>query len=200
MYTNRTANTTSTPNAEHTANLDVTKKLDEFRNTQIQKILASISQNGISPVSKIKPDCPINIAMGSKESQQTVCVNYLDLKDCSQTERQAAIHEAVWEEYMGILGISLERAWPFTFFKTDKYLALQEIKSRMYSNVVFVIKPPTKPYVTPSKTTTTYRGYTTQKCYQNPSATSDDGFSQKRGISLNSGKKINHQATDGNKN
>ena len=122
--------------------LDVTQKIAEFQKIQIKKALDSINQLGIVPLGKINTQgYTPNFVVGSEGTQENVCVNYLNLAACSPAVKKDAIHEAVWEEYTGIFGISLERAWPFSFPKNGLLFA-QEIQSRLSANIVFVLEPP----------------------------------------------------------
>ncbi len=124
---------------------DVEQKIIEHRDLQIQKTFRSIQQHGIVPMDaleKVEKDCQPTFIFGSAETQKNVCVNYLDLKNSSIGECKRAIKFAVWEEYTGIFGISLERIWSLDVQKDPKLVA-SEIIERLRNNIVLVLKPPT---------------------------------------------------------
>ncbi|HXH54843.1 MAG TPA: hypothetical protein VNK03_03765 [Gammaproteobacteria bacterium] len=167
--------------------LDVTQKIADFQRIQIKKALDSINQLGIVPLGKINTQSYTpNFVLGGEETQKNVCVNYLDLTACSSSvTEEDAIHEAIWEEYTGVFGISMERTFPFSF-PNNNFLFAQETESRLSTNIVFVLDPPTKKGV---PTPVTEGAGATMNVYYEPLVAgaapfNHDGFSRARERSL----------------
>ncbi len=172
--------------------LDITQKIAEFQEAQIKKALGSINSLGIVPLEKINTEgYTPNFVIGSAETQNSTCVNYLNLGACTPLVTQKdVIHEAVWEEYMGVFGISMERAWSFSFQK-NPLLTAQEIQARLCTNIVFVLKPPSeKGIATPISGV---QGAMIDYYYQKPVniGIDHDGFSCVRGKTLDGTPKKN---------
>ena len=104
-------------------------------------IFKSIAKNGLISLSKIKQECLVNFVLGTSSVQSSICVMLLDFKSCSTYEIDSAIKIALWEEYTGVFGISLERAWPFVSPNKPDILK-EQIIQRLCQNIVFVLKPP----------------------------------------------------------
>jgi hypothetical protein len=178
--------------------LDVTRKIAEFQQAQIKKALDSISQLGIVPLAQVNiQGYTPNFVIGSEATQNSTCVNYLNLAECTAavTEKDV-IHEAVWEEYTGVFGISMERAWSFSFQK-NSLLTVQEICSRFCTNIVFVVQPPMKKGI--ATPVTEGEGAMMQCYYEVPVriGVGHDGFSRSRGESLDCApKKVVSQLTE----
>ncbi len=176
---------------------DVSQQIIEHKNSQIQNVLRSIQRRGIVPLAAISKDCQVNFILGSSETQQNVCVNYLDLSKCTVDQCKHAIKVAVWEEYTGIFGISLERAWPFAV-QQNPALVQEEITQRLCNNIVFVLAPPNKPCkqgrlaASPS--------IRVNKCYeffkQKEEQLSTDGMSQQRGQCLDLDSSVAPEVTE----
>jgi hypothetical protein len=179
--------------------LDITQKIAEFQSIQIKKLLASIGRLGIVPLPKIDAqDYTPNFVIGSNDTQQCTCVNYLDLSKCGASQLADAVHEAIWEEYTGVFGISLERAFPFSFPK-NRLLVGQEIQQRLNANIVFVLEPPKKTAKNPQGVLETMKpgkkkGEFVPVVASDPMYylyETDDTFSRNRGNTLDLGPKKN---------
>lgn len=142
------------------------------------KILASIDEHGLRPLSQISPDILTNPVLQTQDLDGNICVNYLNMEKASPQERIEAIQVAIFEEYCGVYGICLERQWPFQRF-TSQPLLHQEMSERLNHSIVFMLRPPGL-----------YKGvYSSLSSYSVASYTSDhdrpaDGVTQNRGRNL----------------
>jgi len=121
--------------------IDLTETTRELRDTYNRESMKSLKRMGISPYNdltklKHKP----NFVISPVTIRNTVCLNYFNLQDISPQEVEDALKVGVWEEYYGIIGISLERAWPL--HHDNREFICKEFQQRMSSNIVFVLKPP----------------------------------------------------------
>ncbi len=162
---------------------DLKNDLRKYTQELNKNTLNSIAQLGILPFSKIKNCLASCVGFGSDETQSNVCVNFIKLDKCQDTQEQSiAIKTALWEEYTGVFGISLERPWPLQFPQQHLLIAKQ-IQLRLCNNVVFVLSPPTNHSIVPYKTNP---DSTINVCYEYRTnlplkQVSYDGYSQNRG-------------------
>jgi hypothetical protein len=160
---------------------DIQQSLQAYVDKLNSNIFDSIAQNGLVPLGSIDKKCLVNFVLGtSPKVQQNICVNYLDLQGCNEKKINAAITVALWEEYTGLFGISLERAWPFSSCQQQN-IFIDQVKQRIFQNIVFVLKPPAEKVIA-CKIPNTNKSI--QVCYQKNNFFSTDGFSQVRGLFL----------------
>lgn len=160
---------------------DIQQLLDAYTNKLNGRIFESIAQNGLVPLGSIDEKCLVNFVLASSSKvQKNICVNYLDLRGCHQKQIDAAITVALWEEYTGAFGISLERAWPLSSCDRINPLVSQ-IVGRLWQNIVFVLKPPVEKI---SVGNINNAQKFMNVCYQKNQGLSPDGFSQERGCLL----------------
>jgi len=162
---------------------DVQNELKKYTQKLNQGTLNSIAKLGIVPFSKIKDCLASGVGFGSDETQSNVCVNFIQLDKCKNKKEQSiAIKTALWEEYTGVFGISLERPWPLQFPQQHLLIA-EQIKLRLCNNVIFVLSPPTNPSIIPYKINS---DSTIDVCYEYQTnlpfkQVSADGYNQSRG-------------------
>ncbi len=120
---------------------NIEKSLEEFTEETNKTILTSINKKGLVPLHKLPRTLPINSIFGSHITQQCICVNHLSLEELKEEQVDTALDVAIEEEYTGIFGISLERAWPLEQVTNPKKVA-EQIFQRLNANIVFVLKPP----------------------------------------------------------
>lgn len=106
------------------------------------KILESINQRGLCSLNKIPSGILTNPVLQTQNLDGNICVNYLNFENASTAEIVQAVQVAVFEEYCGVYGISLERQWPFQRFES-KALFHQEMFERLNHSIVFLLAPPT---------------------------------------------------------
>jgi len=116
--------------------------IEIYKNEQNAALLSSVNKHGLVPLSSIPKSTTVNFVFGSQDVHQNICVNYLKLAGKRKGHIRQALKVAIWEEYMGVAGISLERGWPF--LSKEGPAAVAEIQERLMSNIVFVLSPPKK--------------------------------------------------------
>src|SRR5215218_4732971 len=107
----------------------------------IKGVFSSVNEHGILPPNQIPKTVLINPVSQSKEVSDTLCVNYINLRDSKDEHVDRALHFALEEEYHGAYGISLERQWPFQDFPSG-ILRKTEAEARLMNSVLFVLAPP----------------------------------------------------------
>jgi len=118
--------------------------IEKFKDVCNFKQLESLAKHGIVSLCEVEQKekgLSVNYVVGTQRIQGSVCLNHIELKSRTVQEIRDAIRIAVYEEYTGILGISLERGFPL--LKTTGALTKKEIADRLSANIVFVLKPPT---------------------------------------------------------
>lgn len=106
------------------------------------KMMESINKHGLCSLKEIPKDILTNPVLQTQDLDGNICVNYLNLENASTAEIVQAVQVAVFEEYCGVYGISLERQWPFQRFQS-KELLHQEMYERLNHSIVFMLRPPT---------------------------------------------------------
>lgn len=105
-----------------------------------QAILSSLAKHGICSLQNIPiTDAIANPVMQMKGGDATSCVNYVNLTKATSKEFKDVINTLLYEEYLGVYGILLER-----FFTFRKGITKEEIAERLLSGVVFILNPPSK--------------------------------------------------------
>jgi hypothetical protein len=113
---------------------------EQIKQLANQIILESVHRDGLRPLATIHPSVMVNSTTPVSSTASHICVNYVNLESTTLTQQEQALRTVVEEEYKGILGISLERQWPYTSQK----LLTQETYERLHANLVFILSPPNK--------------------------------------------------------
>lgn len=136
--------------------------LSEIATHYNRALLESINTHGLLAYSQKPEGVEPNAIYGTSEY---ICVNYLDLRQQSLQSESDALKTAMWEEFTGVFGISVERVYPLENLR-------EEIIIRLANNIVFVLEPPKVILGKPSTVNDAHRrdskinrGYTTQDGY-----------------------------------
>lgn len=150
----------------------------------ITAVFTSIQEKGLVSPKARRGEILTTLGAGTNRLDENLCVNYVNLSAASKAETTVALEAALYEEYLGVSGISLERQWPFQRASSATLLPA-EITERLMNNILFIIKPPK---IHPL-TTKVHGGHTPAKiAFYDPAK--KDGFSQARGRNLLTGAPI----------
>ena len=93
---------------------DITGSVKIIKDRFNAEHLQSLKTHGIISLKDIEGNAEgliVNYVVGTQRIQGNVCLNHLDLSSCSAGVKRDAIKVSVYEEYTGIMGISLERSF-----------------------------------------------------------------------------------------
>ncbi len=109
-------------------------------------ILQSINEQGLIPCSTINTNkCLPNMSVEDVDKRHLIFINHVNLPDSSSDENVASVLDALlWNDMTGVYSIALEREWPFSLQKNNRQINFNEIFERLYANILFVLKPPSK--------------------------------------------------------
>ncbi len=159
--------------------LDVSASIYKYVNELNTGTLKSLAKNGLVSLSA-NNNITNGRIFGADDQSPELSVNYINLTGKHDIDR--VLSTALWEEYTGVFGVSLERVFPFIWHNNSAELTKQ-INARLKNSILFVLTPPktnisAAGFSVPSNVSST--GYSCPKLVY----TLDDGAAQAQGALL----------------